>query len=231
MIWFFIIAVVVIVFYGIISIGTSRKSVSMESEHEDELSIPLSITVTSVSDKKNPSEPLKDDNESSKLKKCMEQKNNVVIRKAERRDVPLLLEFIMGIAQYEKMENEVVATPDVLEQEMFDEHRAEAVFAVVDGREVGFALYFYNFSTFIGHSGLYLEDLFVWPEERGKGYGKALLLHLVKTAREHHCGRMEWMSLDWNKPSNDFYRSLGAVPIDDCTVYRLDAAAIERLSK
>ena len=92
MIWFFIIAVVVIVFYGIISIGTSRKSVSMESEHEDELSIPLSITITSVSDKKNPSEPLKDDNESSKLKKCMEQKNNVVIRKAERRDVPLLLE-------------------------------------------------------------------------------------------------------------------------------------------
>ena len=100
---------------------------------------------------------------------------NMVIRKAERRDVPLLLEFIKGIAQYEKMENEVIASADVLEREMFDEHRAEAVFAVVDGREVGFALYFYNFSTFIGHSGLYLEDLFVWPEERGKGFGKALL--------------------------------------------------------
>ena len=95
---------------------------------------------------------------------------------------------------------------------------------------MGFALYFYNFSTFIGHSGLYLEDLFVWPEERGKSYGKALLLHLVKTAREHHCGRMEWMSLDWNKTANDFYRSLGAVPIDDCTVYRLDATTLERLS-
>lgn len=230
MIWFFIIAVVVIVFYGIISIGTSRKSVSMESEHEDELSIPLSITITSVSDKKNPSEALKDDNELSKLKKCMEQKNNVVIRKAELRDVPLLLEFIKGIAQYEKMENEVVATPDVLEQEMFDEHRAEAVFAVVDGREVGFALYFYNFSTFIGHSGLYLEYLFVWPEERGKGYGKALLLHLVKIAREHHCGRMEWSCLNWNQPSIDFYLSLGAVPIKEWTVYRLDAAALERLS-
>ena len=89
------------------------------------------------------------------------------IRKAERQDVPLLLEFIKGM----------IASPDVLEREMFDEHRAEAVFAVVDGREVGFALYFYNFSTFIGHSGLYLEDLFVWPEDRGKGYGKALLLH------------------------------------------------------
>lgn len=156
---------------------------------------------------------------------------NVEIRKAERQDVPLLLTFIRGIARYAQMEDEVIASVEVLEREMFDENRAEAVFAVVDGREVGFALYFYNFSTFIGHSGLYLEDLFVWPEERGKGYGKALLLHLVKTAREHHCGRMEWMSLDWNKPSNDFYRSLGAVPIDDCTVYRLDAAAIERLSK
>ena len=158
-------------------------------------------------------------------------KSDVAIRKAERQDVPLLLEFIRGIARFGKMENEVIASPEVLEREMFDEHRSEAMFAVVDGREVGFALYFYNFSTFIGPSGLYLEDLFVLPEERGKGYGKALLLHLVKTAREHHCGRMEWMSLDWNKTANDFYRSLGAVPIDECTVYRLDAAAIERLSK
>ena len=138
-------------------------------------------------------------------------KKNVEIRKAERQDVPLLLEFIRGIARYEKMENEVIASPEVLEREMFDEHRAEAVFAVVDGREVGFALYFYNFSTFIGHSGLYLEDLFVWPDDRGKGYGKALLL--------------------WNQPSIDFYLSLGAVPMKDWTVYRLDAAALERLSK
>ena len=105
MIWFFIIAVVVIVFYGIISIGTSRKSVSMESEHEDELSIPLSITITSVSDKKNPSEPLKDDNESSKLKKCMEQKNNVVIRKAERQDVPLLMDgIILVVGEVERLD-------------------------------------------------------------------------------------------------------------------------------
>jgi len=155
---------------------------------------------------------------------------NVVIRKAERQDVPLQLEFIRGIARFGNMEKEVIASPEVLEQEMFDEHKAEAAFAVVDGHEVAFAIYFYNFSTFIGHSGLYQEDLFVWPEYRGKGYGKALLLHLVKTAREHHCGRMEWMSLDWNKPANDFYRSLGAVPIDDCTVYRLDATALERLS-
>ena len=156
---------------------------------------------------------------------------NVTIRKAERKDARLLLEFIKGIARYEKMENEVVASPEVLEREMFDEHRAEAMFAVVDGREVGFALYFYNFSTFIGHSGLYLEDLFVWPEYRGKGYGKALLLYLVKTAWEHQCGRMEWMSLDWNKLSNDFYLSLGAEPLNECTIYRLDATALERLSK
>lgn len=229
MIWFVIIAVIVIVFYSIISIGTSRKSVSMVSEDEEEKSIPLSITVTSVSDKIDPSESLIEENESSGMKKCVTQQNNVVIRKAERRDVPLLLEFIKGIAQYEKMETEVVASPDVLEREMFDEHRAEAVFAVADGREVGFALYFYNFSTFIGHSGLYLEDLFVWPDDRGKGYGKALLLHLVKIAREHHCGRMEWSCLNWNQPSIDFYLSLGAVPMKEWTVYRLDAAALERL--
>ena len=159
-------------------------------------------------------------------------KDNLLIRRAERQDVPLLLNFIRGIARYAKMEDKVIASPEeVLERELFDEHRAEAVFALVDGREVGFALYFYNFSTFIGHSGLYLEDLFVWPEHRGKGYGKSLLLHLVKTAREHQCGRMEWMSLDWNKSSNDFYLSLGAMPLNECTIYRLGAAALERLSK
>ena len=157
-------------------------------------------------------------------------KNDIVIRKAERKDVPLLLKFIRGIAQYEKLENEVIATADVLQREMFDVHKAEAIFAVADGREVGFALYFYNFSTFIGHSGLYLEDLFVWPEDRGKGYGKSLLLHLVKIAREHRCGRMEWTCLNWNQPSINFYLSLGAVPMKDWTVYRLDASALARLS-
>lgn len=159
----------------------------------------------------------------------MEQ--NFTIRKAERKDVALLLEFIKGIARYEKLENEVIADLATLESEMFDHQRAEAVFAVVDGREVGFALYFFNFSTFLGHSGLYLEDLFVWPENRGRGYGKALLLHLVGIARERHCGRMEWTCLDWNKPSIDFYLSLGAIPMDQWTVYRLDAKALENLAK
>ncbi len=153
------------------------------------------------------------------------------IRQAERRDVPLLLEFIRGIAKYEKLEDQVVATTETLEAEMFDRHRAEAVFAVVDGREVGFALYFFSFSTFIGHSGLYLEDLFVWPEYRGKGYGKALLLHLAAIARERNCGRMEWTCLDWNRPSIDFYLSLGAKPMNDWTVYRLDAKALRHLAE
>lgn len=159
----------------------------------------------------------------------MQMNTNVTIRKAEREDVGLLLEFIRGIAKYEKMEDEVVATVEVLESEMFDHHSAEAIFAVVDGQEVGFALYFFNFSTFIGHSGLYLEDLFVWPEYRGRGYGKALLLHLVAMASERHCGRMEWSCLNWNKPSIDFYLSMGAIPMKEWTVYRLDAKALEKL--
>jgi len=158
-------------------------------------------------------------------------RNDFIIRKAERKDVPLLLEFIKGIARYEKMEDEVVATIESLESEIFDHHKAEAVFAVVDGKEVGFALYFYNFSTFIGHSGLYLEDLFVWPEFRGRGFGKALLLHLADKARSLKCGRMEWTCLNWNQPSIDFYLSLGAVPLDKWTVYRLDAKALENLQK
>lgn len=152
------------------------------------------------------------------------------IRKAERHDVPLLMKFIRGIAKYEKMEDEVITAEHTLEEEMFDHHRAEAVFAVEDGKEVGFALYFFNFSTFIGHSGLYLEDLYVYPEHRGKGYGKALLLHLVGIAAENHCGRMEWTCLDWNQPSIDFYLSLGAVPMKGWTVYRLDSDTLKTLS-
>ena len=156
-------------------------------------------------------------------------KGNCEIRQAERRDVPLLLEFIKGIARYEKMEDEVIASVEVLEAEMFDRHRAEAVFAVVDGQELGFALYFYNFSTFIGHSGLYLEDLFVWPEERGKGYGKALFLHLANKAKELNCGRLEWTCLNWNMPSIDFYLSLGAKPMKDWTIFRLDRERLNNL--
>ena len=153
----------------------------------------------------------------------------VDIRKAERGDAALILEFIRGIAAYEKMENDVVATVELIEQQLFDNRRAEVIFAMEDGKEVGFALFFHNFSTFVGRSGLYLEDLFVYPEYRGKGYGKALFLELVRIAHERGCGRMAWVCLNWNSPSIDFYRSMGAVPLNDWTTYRLAGDAISRL--
>ena len=152
------------------------------------------------------------------------------IRKAVRQDVPLILEFIKGIARYEKMENEVVATTELLEEQLFDKGRAEVIFAMEEGVEVGFALFFHNFSTFLGRSGLYLEDLFVYPEHRGNGYGKALFLELVRIANERGCGRMEWVCLNWNKPSIDFYRSMGAVPLDEWTTYRLTSDAMKKLT-
>ena len=152
------------------------------------------------------------------------------IRKAVRKDVPLILEFIKGIARYEQMENEVVATTELLEEQLFDKGCAEVIFAMEEGVEVGFALFFHNFSTFLGRGGLYLEDLFVYPEHRGKGYGKALFLELVRIANERGCGRMEWVCLNWNKPSIDFYRSMGAVPLDEWTTYRLTSDAMKKLT-
>ena len=128
------------------------------------------------------------------------------------------------------MEDEVIASADVLEREMFDEHRAEAVFAVVDGREVGFALYFFNFSTFIGHSGLYLEDLFVLPEHRGKGYGKALLVRLAQIAVERRCGRFEWSVLDWNEPSIRFYEAMGAKVLPEWRIVRTTGDSLAALA-
>lgn len=154
----------------------------------------------------------------------------VVIRKAVREDTALILEFIRGIAKYEKMENEVEATVEMLEEQLFDKGRAEVIFAMEKDKEVGFALFFHNFSTFVGRAGLYLEDLYVYPEYRGKGYGKALFLELVRIAHERRCGRMEWVCLNWNKPSIDFYRSMGAVSLDEWTTYRLDEKGIERLA-
>lgn len=152
------------------------------------------------------------------------------IRKAVRQDVPLILEFIKGIARYEKMENEVVATTELLEEQLFDKGRAEVIFAMEEGTEVGFALFFHNFSTFLGRSGLYLEDLFVYPEHRGKGYGKALFLELVRIANERGCGRMEWVCLNRNKPSIEFYRSMGAMSLDEWTTYRLTSDVMKKLT-
>ena len=153
----------------------------------------------------------------------------VVIRKAVREDTALILEFIRGIAKYEKMENEVEATVEMLEEQLFDKGRAEVIFAMEKDKEVGFALFFHNFSTFVGRAGLYLEDLYVYPEYRGKGYGKALFMELVNIASERRCGRMEWVCLNWNKPSIDFYRSMGAVSLDEWTTYRLTEDAIAKL--
>lgn len=152
------------------------------------------------------------------------------IRKAVRQDVPLILEFIKGIARYEKMENEVVATTELLEEQLFDKGHAEVIFVMEEGAEVGFALFFHNFSTFLGRGGLYLEDLFVYPEHRGKGYGKALFLELVRIANERGCGRMEWVCLNWNKPSIEFYRSMGAMSLDEWTTYRLTSDVMKKLT-
>ena len=157
--------------------------------------------------------------------------NTITFRKAERKDVALILEFIQGLAAYENMENDVVADEALLEEWIFDKQKAEVIFAVADGKEVGFALFFHNFSTFLGRAGLYLEDLFVKPAYRGKGYGKAILKKLAAIAVERGCGRLEWSCLDWNKPSIDFYRSLGAVPMDEWTVYRVTGETLKTLAK
>ncbi len=151
-------------------------------------------------------------------------------RFAEDKDAALLLRFIRALAEYEKMLDQVCATEKLLREWLFEKHVAEAFFILEDGKEVGFALYFHNFSTFLGKAGIYLEDLFVLPEYRGRGYGKAILSRLAQIARERGCGRLEWACLDWNQPSIDFYRSLGAVPLDDWTIYRVSGDALERLS-
>lgn len=152
-------------------------------------------------------------------------------REAERADVPLILQFIRELADYEGMLDEVVAEEPTLEEWIFDRGRAEVVFALEDGREVGFALFFYNFSTFLGRAGIYLEDLYVRPEHRGKGYGKALLKRLAQIAVERGCGRLEWWCLDWNRPSIDFYLAMGAEPMSDWTVYRMAGDALASLAQ
>ena len=152
-------------------------------------------------------------------------------RYAERKDTALILQFIKELADYEKMLDEVVADKQTLEEWIFDKQKAEVIFALDDGSEVGFALFFHNFSTFLGRAGIYLEDLYVKPEYRGKGYGKALLKKLAAIAVERGCGRVEWWCLDWNRPSIDFYLSLGAEPMSDWTVYRLSGDTLQKLAE
>lgn len=153
------------------------------------------------------------------------------IRFATAQDIPIILDFIKKLAEYEKMSDEVVATEELLNEWIFQKQKAEVIFAIEDGKEVGFALFFHNFSTFLGKAGIYLEDLFVLSEYRGRGHGKALLSRLAEIACERGCGRLEWSCLDWNKPSIDFYLSLGASPMDDWTVYRVTGEKLIRLSQ
>ena len=152
--------------------------------------------------------------------------NSFEIVFATENDCADILNFIRLLAEYEKMSNEVVASEELLREWIFEKKKAEVIFAVEDDKKVGFALFFHNFSTFLGRAGIYLEDLFVLPEFRGKGYGKALLGKLAAIAVERGCGRLEWSCLDWNKPSIDFYLSLGAKPMDGWKVYRLDGETL-----
>lgn len=157
--------------------------------------------------------------------------NKLIFRYAERKDVPLILQFIKDLAEYEKMLDEVVADEATLEEWIFDQKKVEVLFAIEEGKEVGFALFFHNFSTFLGQAGIYLEDLFVQPEHRGKGYGKQILQRLAAIAVERKCGRLEWLCLDWNQPSIDFYLSLGAKPVSDWTVYRIAGDTLQNLAQ
>lgn len=155
----------------------------------------------------------------------------LTIRRAGVADVPLILAFIRELAVYEHLEHEVVATQADVHAALFGPRPpAEVALACLDGQPVGFALYFHTFSTFVGKSGIYLEDLFVRPEARGRGAGKRLFAYLAKTALERGCARLDWAVLDWNEPSIGFYRSLGAVDQSEWTTYRLDGVALARLA-
>ncbi|CZE48439.1 GNAT family N-acetyltransferase [Campylobacter geochelonis] len=152
---------------------------------------------------------------------------NFNIRFAQKNDTETILNFIKHLAKYENLESEVVATRALLEEWIFEKEKAEVILAYDGEQAVGFALFFHNFSTFLGRSGIWLEDLFVLEEYRGKGYGKALLKFIANLAIERKCGRVEWSCLDWNQPSIDFYLSLDAKAMNEWTTYRLDGANLE----
>jgi GNAT superfamily N-acetyltransferase len=161
----------------------------------------------------------------------MKAPENLQIRTARVQDVPIILDLIRDLATYERAPDEVTATEDQLVEVLFCERPVAEVLLAFEGESaVGFAVYFYNFSTWLGRAGLYLEDLFVKPETRGKGYGRALLVELAKIARDRGCGRMEWAVLDWNEPAIKFYRTLGAKPMDEWTVFRLTRDEIASLA-
>lgn len=152
------------------------------------------------------------------------------IRFAAREDIPTILGFIRALAAYEKMEDQVIADKTLLETWIFEKRKAEVLLAFEGGTPVGFALFFHNFSTWLGRAGIYLEDLFVLPEYRGKGYGKLLLKRLARIAVQRGCGRLEWACLDWNEPSIAFYKSVGATALDEWTTYRVTGDALLALA-
>lgn len=160
-----------------------------------------------------------------------EKVTDMTFRFADENDCSVILTFIKTLADYERMTDQVVATEELLKEWIFEKKKAEVLFVCEGEKEVGFALFFHNFSTFLGRAGIYLEDLFVLPEYRGKGYGKALLKRLAQLTLERGCGRLEWACLDWNQPSIDFYRSLGAVPMDEWTTYRLTGATLKEMAE
>jgi GNAT superfamily N-acetyltransferase len=156
----------------------------------------------------------------------------LAIRAAARADIPVLLDLIRGLAEYEKLTHLVAADEALLERELFaPAGNVEAILGFAGGAPVGFAVYFHNFSTFLGRRGLYLEDLFVLPGHRGRGYGRALLLHVARIAHERRCGRFEWMALDWNEPAIRFYKALGAVEMPEWRLFRVTGDALARLAE
>ena len=154
----------------------------------------------------------------------------MLFRQADQNDTGLILHFIKELARYEKLEHEVTATEEILNEWLFEKKSAEVIFAMQDEKEVGFALFFTNFSTFLGKAGMYLEDLYVIPKYRGRGIGKNLLCELARIAVKRGYGRVDWWCLDWNAQSIDFYLSLGAIPMDDWTVYRLEGDTLKNLA-
>lgn len=156
--------------------------------------------------------------------------SNFKIRFAEEEDTKLILDFIKELANYEKLLNEVVATEEILFNSLFVQKKAEVIIGEYDGKPAGFALFFHNFSTFLGRPGIYLEDLYIKPEMRGKGLGKVFLSFLGKLALERNCGRLEWWCIDWNEPSIEFYKGMGAKAMDEWTVYRVDNVALSNLA-